>query len=66
VAEFLDGFDGLWDHLVPEERRELLRTLVRQVSVDAATRQLHVKLFDLEALSPAAATPAGAPQRATP
>ncbi|MBK8482438.1 MAG: recombinase family protein [Proteobacteria bacterium] len=52
VAEFLNAFDGLWDTLVPAERREFLHTLVRRVSVDSAARELHVKLFDLEECSP--------------
>ncbi|MHB1843263.1 MAG: recombinase family protein [Deltaproteobacteria bacterium] len=64
VAEFLDGFDDLWDALVPAERREYLRTLVRRVSVDSAMHQLHVKLFDLEECSPGSA--GDPPAEATP
>lgn len=55
VAEFLDGFDDLWDALVPAERREYLHLLVRRVSVDSATRQLHVQLFDLDGCPPTSA-----------
>ncbi|MBI4511493.1 MAG: recombinase family protein [Deltaproteobacteria bacterium] len=53
VAEFLDAFDGLWDALVPTERRELLHVLVRRVGVNTATGQLHIKLHDLKERSPA-------------
>ncbi len=64
VAEFLDAFDGLWDALVPAERRELLHVLVHRVAVDTATGQLRIKLHDLKERSPASA--AGLAAEATP
>lgn len=64
VAEFLDAFDGLWDALVPAERRELLHVLVHRVAVDTATGQLRIKLHDLKERSPASA--AGLTVEATP
>ncbi len=64
VAEFLDRFDDLWDALVPAERHEYLHLLVRRVSVDSATHQLHVKLFDLDGCSPVSAD--GLAAQATP
>ena len=55
MAEFLDAFDGLWDALVPAERRELLHVLVHRVAVDTATGQLRIKLYDLKDHQPAGA-----------
>lgn len=48
VAEFLDGFDELWDALVPAERRELLHILVRRVAYDVDAGKLRIKLYDLK------------------
>ena len=51
VAALLDGFDQIWDALVPEERRELLHLLVREVVVDLGRGGLRRQPFsaaDLE------------------
>ncbi len=55
VAEFLDGFDELWDALVPAERRELLHILVRRVAYDVDEGKLRIKLYDLDDHQPATA-----------
>ena len=34
VAKLLDAFDEVWEALVPEERREMLRALIARVGVD--------------------------------
>jgi site-specific DNA recombinase len=47
VAALLDGFDPIWEALVPEERRELLHLLVRQVVVDLDRGGLRITFHDL-------------------
>lgn len=47
VSRHLDGFDRVWEVLIPEERRELLGLLVAQVTMDAASGDVRITLHDL-------------------
>lgn len=66
VTALLDSFGGVWEALVPAERRELLHLIVRRVYIDPDAGALRIVFHDLEA-SPtkAPATPAVAAE-ATP
>jgi site-specific DNA recombinase len=47
IAALLDNFEAIWGALVPEERRELLHLLVREVVVDLAGGGLRIAFHDL-------------------
>jgi hypothetical protein len=47
VAKLLDAFDEVWDALVPEERREVLRALIERAGVDPESGTLQVTLHEL-------------------
>jgi chromosome segregation ATPase len=46
VAKLLDGFDEVWEALVPEERREVLRALIARVGVDPESGTLRVTFHE--------------------
>lgn len=46
VAKLLDAFDEVWDALVPEERREVLRALIARVGVDPESGTLRVTFHE--------------------
>jgi site-specific DNA recombinase len=47
VADLLNGFERIWEVLVPDERRELIRQVVERVSVDVGNGELGIALHDL-------------------
>ena len=47
VAKLLDTFDEVWEALVPEERREVLRALIARVGVDPESGTLRVTFHEL-------------------
>jgi len=46
VAKLLDAFDEVWEALVPEERREVLRALIERVGVDPESGTLRVTFHE--------------------
>ncbi len=46
VAKLLDAFDEVWDALVTEERREVLRALIARVGVDPESGTLRVTFHE--------------------
>jgi hypothetical protein len=46
VAKLLDAFDEVWEALVPEERREVLRALIARVGVDPENGTLRVTFHE--------------------
>jgi len=52
VAKLLDAFDEVWDALVPEERREVLRALIARVGVDPESGTLRVTFHEPTPQSP--------------
>jgi hypothetical protein len=46
VAKLLDAFDEVWEALVPEERREVLRALIARVGVDPESGTLRVTFHE--------------------
>jgi len=46
VAKLLDAFDEVWEALVPEERREVLRALIARVGVDPESGTLRVTFYE--------------------
>ncbi len=48
VAALLDGFEQVWEALVPEERRELLHLVVNEIVVDLQRGGLRIDLHDLD------------------
>ncbi|MGN6106859.1 MAG: hypothetical protein ACTHU0_17250 [Kofleriaceae bacterium] len=49
VAKLLDGFDDVWEALVPEERREVLHALIDKVGFEPESGELRVTFHALEA-----------------
>ena len=47
MAKLLDTFDEVWEALVPEERREVLRALIARVGVDPESGTLRVTFHEL-------------------
>ena len=47
VAKALDTFDAVWETMTTENRRRLMRALVREARIDATTGQVTVVLTDL-------------------
>jgi site-specific DNA recombinase len=47
AVELLTAFDGIWDTLVPMERRELLHLVVRRVWVDSTAKDLRLQFHEL-------------------
>jgi site-specific DNA recombinase len=48
VVQLLEAFDGIWEALIAEERRELLHTLIRCVSVDPERGGLRIAFHDMD------------------
>ncbi len=46
VAKLLDAFDEVWEALVPEERREVLRALIARVGVEPESGTLRVTFHE--------------------
>jgi hypothetical protein len=46
VAKLLDAFDEVWEALVPEERREVLRALIERIGVDPESGTLRVTFHE--------------------
>lgn len=49
MAKLLDGFDEVWEALVPEERHEVLHALIDKVGFEPESGELRVTFHELEA-----------------
>jgi len=57
MIDIMARFDSTWEALTPENKRRLLRAVVKEIIIDEPAGQVEMKIFDYTAVGPSPCSP---------